>query len=183
MWWIRQAMQRGEANHARTIRLPNHVLDDLSRLEGIERDLVFRLRRNPTAAELAEAADLSVERLMQLRHAARTTVSLDIRVGEDDETSLGELIGYLRPVRVDETEHHAVVTHVHGMLATLHPIEKRILAFRHGLYDGRQHTLQETAAHVGLDREHVRRLEQQALDQLRNPRPRRTEHADASLAA
>ncbi|HLU55929.1 MAG TPA: sigma-70 family RNA polymerase sigma factor [Pseudonocardia sp.] len=166
MWWIRQAMQRGEADSARTIRLPHKVLDELSRLNRHERALVLRLHREPTDEELAEAAELPVERVTELRQAARTTVSLDTPVGEDGDTSLGDLIGEVRP-DPDADERAAVISHVHEMLATLPPIEGRILAFRHGLHDGHRHTLQETAAHVGLDREQVRRLEQQALDRLR----------------
>jgi len=182
MWWIRQAMQRGEANHARTIRLPSQVLDDLSRLRRLERDLVLRLRRDPTVAELAEASEFSVERVTQLREAARTTVSLDTPVGEDGDTSLGELIGEVRS-DPDAAEHAAVVARVHRMLATLPPIEERIVAFRYGLHDGHRHTLQETAVHVGLDRERVRRLEGQALDRLRDPAPGHAEHTGAPLAA
>ncbi|MBO0850055.1 MAG: sigma-70 family RNA polymerase sigma factor [Pseudonocardia sp.] len=169
MWWIRQAIQRGVAAQGRTIRLPDHVLDQLSRLDRLERDLVRQLRRDPTIAELAEAAGLTVERVTDLRHAAKVTVSLDSPVGENDETPVGEFIDHIRAVRDDADEHDSMREELRERLRLLSPIEKSIIMFRYGLHDGRQHTLQQTAAYVGLNREGTRRLERQALEHLRRP--------------
>ncbi|WP_037064421.1 sigma-70 family RNA polymerase sigma factor [Pseudonocardia acaciae] len=168
MWWIRQAMQRGNAFQGRTIRLPDHVLDQVTMLQRRERDLAQRLHRSPTAEELAEATQLTVGRVFELRRAAHDTVSLDSPVGDED-TPLGELIGNVRTGDDDADGREAAAELVRARLALLAPDEAKVIAFRYGLLDGRYHTLQETAAHVGLGRERVRRLERQAVDHMRHP--------------
>lgn len=167
MWWIRQAMQRGNAFQSRAIRLPTHLTERIGRLDRAERELLARLEREPSDAELAEETGYPVDAVGQMRNVSRVTASLDVPVGEDGESSFGELIGY-QGVEQHETdvERSELVSEA---LASLEPLAARVLAYRYGLYDGNPHTLQETGAHVGLSRERVRRLERHALDELRAP--------------
>lgn len=167
MWWIRQAMQRGNAFQSRAIRLPTHLTERIGRLDRAERELLARLEREPSDVELAEETGYPVDAVVEMRNVSRVTASLDVPVGEDGESSFGELIGYR-----DVDEHETDVERselVSEALASLEPLAARVLAYRYGLYDGNPHTLQETGAHVGLSRERVRRLERHALDELRTP--------------
>ena len=170
MWWIRQAIERGLAEQSRTVRLPAHVSEVVSKLSRIDRDLQRMLGRDPTVEEIAEEAGIPVERVVEVRRVSREAVSLDTPVGDDGETSLGELIEDDDSVSAaDIAEHHALLDELDGLLATLPPREATIISLRFGLRDGRQHTLQEVADQVGLTRERVRQLEKHALAKLREP--------------
>jgi RNA polymerase nonessential primary-like sigma factor len=168
VWWIRQAIQRGTAQGSRTIRLPEHAADELAKLDRTARELSNRLDHEPTMDELAEATGFTPARVRELRQAARVTASLDSTVGEDGDTSLGDLIAGIESPIDAETDQAAVVARVRALLRTLSPVEGEIVAFRYGLDDGRPHTLRETAERVGLSSARVRRLEQRALTQLRD---------------
>jgi len=160
MWWIRQAIERGLAEQSRTVRLPAHVSEVVSKLGRIDRDLQRMLGRDPTVEEVADEAGLPVERVVELRRVSRDAVSLDTPIGDDGETSLGELIEDDDSVSAaDIAEHHALLDELESLLATLPPREATIISLRFGLRDGRQHTLQEVAEQVGLTRERVRQLE------------------------
>jgi len=170
MWWIRQAIERGLAEQSRTVRLPAHVSEVVSKLSRIDRDLQRMLGRDPTVEEIADEAGIPAERVVELRRVSREAVSLDTPVGDDGETSLGELIEDDDSVSAaDVAEHHALLEELDGLLATLPPREATIISLRFGLRDGRQHTLQEVADQVGLTRERVRQLEKHALAKLREP--------------
>jgi RNA polymerase primary sigma factor len=170
MWWIRQAMQRGVDFGARSIRLPSYVSGQVAKIERAQRDLWVELEREPSPEELADAADMPVDRILELRDVARTTTSLDIPVGEDGQTLLGELIdGRVTPEVGDVLERGVVASQVREMLATLEPAERRVLGLRFGLADGKPHTRAETARTLELTRGRVVELEQRALDQLRHP--------------
>ncbi len=167
MWWIRQAMQRGNAFLSRAIRLPTHLTERIGRLDRAERELLARLEREPSDVELAEETGYPVDAVVEMRNVSRVTASLDVPVGEDGESSFGELIGYQGVEELETDVERAEL--VSEALASLEPLAARVLAYRYGLYDGNPHTLQETGAHVGLSRERVRRLERHALDALRAP--------------
>jgi RNA polymerase primary sigma factor len=170
MWWIRQAIQRGVAFGGRTIRVPEHTNDQLLKLERAETRLRRDLDHEPTLAELAEAAALTVARVADLRAIGRVTVSLDTTVGDDGDTELGDLLGATEADPVaDAIEREASGERLDQLLDTLSPLAKKVLSLRYGLYDGRAYTLKQASEHTGLTRAQVRRLEQEALARLREP--------------
>jgi RNA polymerase primary sigma factor len=171
MWWIRQAIERGLAEQGRTVRLPAHVAEVVSKLNRIDRDLNRLLGREPTVEEVAEQAGLSVDRVVELRQIARDSVSLDTPLGDDGETTLGELIEDVDVLQAaDIAEQRALTVSLRKLVATLPAREATIIGLRFGLEDGRPYTLQEVADRVGLTRERVRQLEKKALAELRDPR-------------
>ncbi|MBB5787909.1 sigma-70 family RNA polymerase sigma factor [Jiangella mangrovi] len=170
MWWIRQAIERGKAERARTIRLPVHVLETLSKIGKAERKLAVSLGREPTAEELAAETDLAPARVIELRRISRDTLSLDTPVGDEGSASIGDLIEDTEtPQATDVIEFQALGEQVRGLVNTLAPREALIVSMRFGLEDGEQHTLQEVAERVGLTKERVRQLEKLALAELRDP--------------
>jgi RNA polymerase sigma factor (sigma-70 family) len=170
MWWIRQAIQRGLGELGRTVRLPVHVVEELSRLNRIERTLHTRLGREPTIEELAEETDHAVERVVELHRLARQPISLDTPVGDDGETRIGDLIEDDDAVQAaDAAEYAELARQLHALVDSLPARSATIVAMRYGLHDGRPRTLQEIAAHLGLTRERVRQLEKEALAELRRP--------------
>jgi RNA polymerase sigma factor (sigma-70 family) len=170
MWWIRQAIQRGLGELGRTVRLPVHVVEELTRLGRIERTLHTQLGREPTLEELAEETERSVERLVELRRLARHPISLDTPVGEDGDTLISDLIEDDDAVQAaDAAEYAALTEQLHALVESLAPRQATIVSMRFGLHDGRPRTLQEIAEHLGLTRERVRQLEKEALAELRAP--------------
>ncbi|MFB9903504.1 sigma-70 family RNA polymerase sigma factor [Allokutzneria oryzae] len=170
-WWIRQAIDRGLAEHSRTIRLPVHVVETLYRLAKTERGLRLSLDREPTAHEVAEAAKLPVERVRELRRIGRESLSLDSLVGVDGETRVGDLIQDTDVLAAhDVLEFRALARELRAVIDGLPPREALIITLRYGLTDGRQRTLQEIADHLGLTRERIRQLEKVAMRRLRDPR-------------
>ncbi len=168
-WWIRQSIERGLAMRARTVRLPVHVVEDLSKLAKVERRLQLTLGQEPTAAQVAEAADMPVERVERLRRAGREAISLDTPVGDDGQTVIGDLIQDSEVLQAAEAvEFKALGEQLRAAVGTLPPREAMILTLRYGLHDGRPHTLQEVADQVGLTRERVRQLERLSLAHLRS---------------
>jgi RNA polymerase primary sigma factor/RNA polymerase nonessential primary-like sigma factor len=173
MWWIRQAIERGRADHDRTIRLPMHVVESLSKIRRAERELQFDLGREGTLAELAAETGLDEDRIEWLRNVARDVVSLDTPVSEDGETRLGDLVEDSETPHVaDIVERDDMISGLRSLVASLPPRQAVILTLRFGLRDGRARSLQEVSEEVGLTRERVRQLEKQALAELRNPERR-----------
>jgi RNA polymerase primary sigma factor len=169
-WWIRQAISRAMAEQSRTVRLPVHVVEKLNKLERVSRTLHQNLEREPTAEELAEALDSTPEDVEALRRIGRATLSLDSPIGDDAESRVGDLVvDDDAPTAEDAVERGAMVAALRDVLATLPERESRILAFRFGLVDGRQHTLDEIGRHFGLTRERIRQLEKEAMAKLRHP--------------
>lgn len=169
MWWIRQSIQRGLAEQSRTVRLPVHVSEDLAKLARVERQLHTLLGRDPTPEEVAEEISGTPERVLELRRLSRHAISLDTPVGEDGETRLGDLVEDVEAAIAPElVERMALAEELRSLIATLPPREGLIVAMRYGLTDGRPHTLNEIAQHLGLTRERVRQLERDALATLRD---------------
>ncbi|MFH8371442.1 sigma-70 family RNA polymerase sigma factor [Streptomyces sp. NPDC018031] len=169
-WWIRQGIDRGLAQHARTVRLPAHVVEDLSKVGRIERRLQLALGREPTAEEVAAESGFTAEKVVELRRVGREAISLDTPVGEDGETVVGDLIEDSEALQAPEVvEFRALAEDLRATIGTLSPREAMILSLRYGLHDGRSHTFQQIADQVGLTRERVRQLEKQALAHLRAP--------------
>jgi RNA polymerase primary sigma factor len=170
MWWIRQAIQRGFADSARTIRLPVHVLEMLSKLSRVERDMHQRLGREPTPEELAVELDRTPDQIEELLRTSRQPISLDSTIGEDGETSIGDLIEDTDAPEASElVDRQLMADQLRHALDALTPREATIMAMRFGLYDGNPHTLDEIGRALGLTRERIRQLEKQSLSKLRHP--------------
>jgi RNA polymerase primary sigma factor len=170
MWWIRQAIQRGFADSARTIRLPVHVLEMLSKLSRVERDMHQRLGREPTPEELAVELDRTPDQIEELLRTSRQPISLDSTIGEDGETSIGDLIEDVDAPEAGElVDRQLMADQLRHALSGLTPREATIMSMRFGLYDGNPHTLDEIGKALGLTRERIRQLEKQSLSKLRHP--------------
>ncbi|MWA05709.1 sigma-70 family RNA polymerase sigma factor [Actinomadura sp. LD22] len=170
MWWIRQAIQRGFADSARTIRLPVHVLEMLSKLSRVERDMHQRLGREPTPEELAVELDKSPEQVRELLRTSRQPISLDSTIGEDGETRIGDLIEDTDSPEASElVDRQLMADQLRRTLDILSPREAKIMAMRFGLYDGTPRTLDEIGKAMGLTRERIRQLEKESLSKLRHP--------------
>ncbi|WP_067802730.1 RNA polymerase sigma factor [Actinomadura formosensis] len=170
MWWIRQAIQRGFADSARTIRLPVHVLEMLSKLSRVERDMHQRLGREPTPEELAPELDKSPEQVRELLRTSRQPISLDSTIGEDGETRIGDLIEDTDSPEASElVDRQLMADQLRRTLDILSPREAKIMAMRFGLYDGTPRTLDEIGKALGLTRERIRQLEKESLSKLRHP--------------
>ncbi|MDP9021984.1 MAG: RNA polymerase sigma factor [Actinomycetota bacterium] len=169
-WWIRQALTRGLADKSRVLRLPVHVHEALGKLRWAELDLVQQLGRDPTEAELADAMDMSIERLRDIRSAARELLSLDTPVGEDGGTTMGHLVADEDAVD-PEISAAFVLTRdlLHTVLATLNERERGVVLMRFGLLDGNCRTLEEVGAEYGVTRERIRQIESKTLTKLRHP--------------
>jgi len=165
-FWIRQAIQRGLANRARTIRIPVHIGQRERKIARVERELSARLGRDPTDAEISEAAELPLEQIREVRDAARTITSLDRPVGEDGETALGDLLeseeeGPEQEVELslrEETLRHAV--------DELPEREREVVKLRYGITGNDPIPLRETGRRLGISPEGVRQVEAQALKRL-----------------
>ncbi|MCC5580075.1 RNA polymerase sigma factor [Microtetraspora sp. AC03309] len=170
MWWIRQAIQRGFADSARTIRLPVHVLEMLSKLSRVERDMHQRLGREPSPEELAVELDKTPDQIEELLRTSRQPISLDSTIGEDGETRIGDLIEDVdSPEASEVVDRQLLAEQLKGVLGNLSPREAKIMALRFGLADGKPHTLDEIGKFLGLTRERIRQLEKESLSKLRHP--------------
>jgi RNA polymerase primary sigma factor len=165
-WWIRQAMQRGVQQHSRTIRIPVHIGQELSRVRSEERKLAATLGRDPTNEELSEAVGIEPERLEELRSAERVSVSLETPVGEDGGTELGELVPGEGPSPLDEVALRLQERSVTRALGRLDAGERRVVELRFGLGGRDPMPLREVGRATGMSSEGVRKLERRALRKL-----------------
>jgi RNA polymerase sigma factor (sigma-70 family) len=169
-WWIRQALTRGTANKARAVRLPVHVHEMVAKVRRLEFELLQEIGRDPTDVEVADALGLTVERLRELRLAGREVTSLDRTVGEEGETTLGDLV---RDDDAPDPSEMATATaerdELAAALAGLHERERSVLELRYGLTDGEPRTLEEIGALYGVTRERIRQIEKKTLAKLRHP--------------
>jgi len=169
-WWIRQAITRAIADQARTIRIPVHMIDVLSRLRNVSKRLLQELGREPTPEETARAADISVEETRRVLNIGRHPVSLDRPVGESEDCSFGEFIedeGTLSPMT---TATQAMLKDkIEGLLKTLTYREREIIRLRYGLGDGYTYTLEEVGRIFKVRRERVRQIEAKAVRKLQHP--------------
>ncbi len=169
MWWIRQAISRGLAEQARTIRLPVHVAEDVNKLARINRDLSQDLGREPTLEELSAAMQMPLEKVADLRRVSRDTMSLDSPVGDDGDATIGDLVVETdAPAAADAVEQRLLTAQVARVVDTLPAREATIVRLRYGLGDGQPRSLEEIGKHLGLTRERIRQLEKEALAKLRS---------------
>jgi RNA polymerase nonessential primary-like sigma factor len=166
-WWIRQAITRAIAQQARTVRLPIHVTEKLNKIKRAQRELSQKLGRSATPAEIAQELDLQPAQIREYLILARQPVSLDLRVGDNQDTELRDLLEDDSPSPEQYTTGESLRDDVNGLLAELTPQQREVLTLRFGLSDGREMSLAKVGEHLSLSRERVRQLERQALDHLR----------------
>jgi len=170
IWWIRQAVSRAVAYQGRTIRLPAHVVEEITRLNRASRRLTKELGREPDEEELAEEMDMSHERVANLTRVAAEPVSLDLPVGEEETSTLADFIeDELTPPPTVEASQSLLGEQLEEALASLTPREAEVIRLRFGLDDGRSYTLEEVGQKIGLTRERVRQIQAEALRRLRHP--------------
>ena len=164
--WIRQAIQRGLENTSRTIRLPVHVAQRSRKVGRIERELTTKLGHEPSDEEIAAAADLPLAEVIEIRKAERAVVSLDKPVGDDGDTSLGDLISIETPA-VDEEVHEAIQSQtLLNAIAELPEAERSVIEMRFGAGDQEPQTLSQAGKRLGVSTERARQIEERALRRL-----------------
>lgn len=173
-WWIRQAVTRAIADQGRTIRVPVHMGDQISKMLRTQHQLKQELGRDPVVEELATALDVTPNKVEHMIQVARRPFSLEMPIGEEQDGMLGDFIeDHETPAPDDTATHNLLREHLEEMLDTLPPREARILQLRYGLSDGKILTLNEVGRKMGVTRERVRQIEAQALRRLRSPRIQR----------
>jgi RNA polymerase primary sigma factor len=165
-WWIHQAVTRALANQARTIRLPVHMVEHEGRIARADRTLRPRLGRDPTDEELAAESRLTPERVRQLRDVTRAVTSLDRPVGEEGETTLGDLVAAEGAEPWADLDLSLREDALHRAMESLPDREREVIAMRYGLDGGETHTLLEIGRKLGVSRERARQIEHQALERL-----------------
>jgi RNA polymerase primary sigma factor len=169
-WWIRQAITRAIADQARTIRIPVHMIDVLSKLRNTGKRLLHELGREPTPEEMAEAAELSADETRRVLNMGRHPVSLDRPVGESEDSCFGEFIEDSGTARPDKAACHEMLREkIEGLLKTLTYREREIIRLRYGLGDGYTYTLEEVGRIFKVTRERVRQIEAKAVRKLQHP--------------
>jgi RNA polymerase nonessential primary-like sigma factor len=171
-WWIRQGITRAIANQARAIRLPIHITEKLNALKKVSRQLSQEKGRTATVAELAAAVDSSPEEIRKLLGQTRQPLSLDIKVGQEQETELGELIESEARSPEDQTTRTMLQDALDNMLAALTARERMVIEMRFGLIDSQSKSLAEIGQVLNVSRERARQLEAKALRKLRKPEAR-----------
>lgn len=169
-WWIRQAITRAIADQARTIRIPVHMIDVLSKLRNIQKRLTQELKREPSMYEIAEVAELSIEEVQRVMDIGRSPISLDRPVGEGEDNAFGEFIedpSSDSPVR--NASNGVLRDRIDSLLKTLTYREREIIRLRYGLTDGYSYTLEEVGRIFKVTRERVRQIEAKAVAKLQNP--------------
>ena len=168
-WWIRQAITRALADQARTIRIPVHMVETISKFTQAKKRLLQDLGREPIAEEIAAEMSLPVEKIHHLMKISQDTVSLETPVGEDDEDSiLAEFIEDQKEIPPNVMAARTLLRdRLKEILADLTPREQKILAMRFGLKDGISHTLEEIGKEFGVTRERIRQIEAKALERIR----------------
>jgi RNA polymerase primary sigma factor len=163
-WWIRQAVARGLADKARTIRIPLHVVEKLNRIIRSERRLRAELYREPTRSEIANDAELPVEEVAQILRTAQAPVSLDAPVGDEEESEFGQFLADKNmPLPEDAAQSVSRATALRNCLDSLGDRQRQVLELRYGLDGGRPRTLQEVSVVFNVTRERVRQIETQSL--------------------
>lgn len=173
-WWIRQAISRALADHARTIRIPVHMVDTINKFNKIRKELTATLGREPKLKEIAAAMEIPYQKAVEIEEYSRDTTSLDISVNDEGDTSMGDLIGDDKAISPEAAAAQAMLRqHIEEALEELNPKEQEVLRLRFGLNDGRERTLDEIGKKFGVTRERIRQIEAKALKKLRSPKHRK----------
>lgn len=166
-WWIKQSISRAIAKQARSIRLPVHLVESLNKLQRTKNELRAELNQEPTAQELADRLDLTVEKVISLEQLSTDTVSLDLKVGSEEDATLSDFIAS----GVDDPEEQYFLEkekeYLDTLLKTLGSRDEQVMRYRFGLYDGRFYTLEEIGYKMNLTRERIRQIISKSLVSLR----------------
>lgn len=166
-WWIRQAITRAIAEKGRTIRLPIHITEKLNKIKKAQRQLSQQLGRAATVGELAKELELTPKQVREYLERARLPLSLDLRVGDNQDTELGELLEDTGPSPEDFTMNSSLRTELEQLMTDLTPQQRQVLSMRFGLEDGQSLTLAKIGDTLNISRERVRQIEREALTKLR----------------
>ena len=169
-WWIRQAATRAIADQARTIRIPVHMIETINKLMRVQKRLIQKLGREPDEKELAKEMDLPLDQVRAVRRMAQQPISLQSKVGDNDDAHYGDFIPDLSSENPFEvTEGHLLKERLREILNTLTDRERQVVDFRFGLSDGYSRTLEEVGRLFNVTRERIRQIEAKALRKLRHP--------------
>jgi len=169
-WWIRQAITRAIADQARTIRIPVHMVETIHKVARVSRRLLQELGHEPSVDEIAKAMNISPERVREITKIALDPVSLEMPIGEEEDSHLGDFIpDDDSPSPSDAVSHTMLREQLFEVLHTLTPREEQVLKLRFGLEDGRMRTLEEVGSVFNITRERIRQIEAKALRKLRHP--------------
>ena len=169
-WWIRQSVTRALADQARTIRVPVHMVETINKMSKMQRKLTLELGYEPSVAELAEALDMSEDKVMEIMQIAREPASLETPIGEEDDSNLGDFVADNNIVTPEgNVESVMLREHIDALLGDLKERERQVIVLRFGLEDGHPRTLEEVGKEFNVTRERIRQIEAKALRKLRNP--------------
>ena len=169
-WWIRQAITRAIADQARTIRIPVHMIESINKVVRTSRYLLQEMGREPDPEEIAAKMDLPLEKVQKVLKITKEPVSLDAPIGEDEDSSIGDLIENRNASNpADQTVNNELSDQVRAALSTLTPREEKILRMRFGVGEKSDHTLEEVGQDFNVTRERIRQIEAKALRKLRHP--------------
>lgn len=166
-WWIRQAITRAIAEKGRTIRLPIHITEKLNKIKKAQRYLAQNLGRAATVTELAQELELTPKQIREYLERARQPLSLDLRVGDNQDTELGDLLEDTGPSPEDFAVQSSLRADLESIMADLTPQQRQVLSMRFGLEDGQAMTLAKIGDRLNISRERVRQIEREALTKLR----------------
>lgn len=169
-WWIRQSISRAIADHARTIRIPVHMVETINRVSRAQHELLQELGRDASSEEIAQRLHISTEKVEEILRVAQEPISLETPVGEEDNSHLGDFIQDEDASEPADVASYAMLREqLAGVLKTLTPREEKVLCLRYGLIDGKMHTLEEVGDEFQVTRERIRQIEAKALRKLRHP--------------
>jgi RNA polymerase primary sigma factor len=169
-WWIRQAITRSIADQSRTIRIPVHMSEVINKTYRVSRNLLQALGREPSEQELADAMNLSVDKIREILKVSADPISLDTPIGEEDDSHLGDFIRDDNIMGPEDAASYSILRdQISRLLDTLTEREQRVLILRFGLKDGRSRTLEEVGKEFNVTRERIRQIEAKALRKLRHP--------------
>ena len=169
-WWIRQSVTRALADQARTIRVPVHMVETINKMSKMQRKLTLELGYEPTVTELADALEMTEEKVMEKMQIAREPASLETPIGEEDDSNLGDFVADANVVSPEgNVESVMLREHIDSLLSELKERERQVILLRFGLEDGHPRTLEEVGKEFKVTRERIRQIEAKALRKLRNP--------------
>ncbi|MCI8949597.1 MAG: RNA polymerase sigma factor RpoD [Lachnospiraceae bacterium] len=169
-WWIRQSVTRALADQARTIRVPVHMVETINKMSKMQRKLTLELGYEPSVAELADALEMSEDKVMEIMQIAREPASLETPIGEEDDSNLGDFVADSNVVTPEgNVESVMLREHIDSLLGDLKERERQVIVLRFGLEDGHPRTLEEVGKEFNVTRERIRQIEAKALRKLRNP--------------